>query len=136
MATFNESGLRYDFSDFADFWPFYLSRHMNRTNRHWHFAGITGTLILLVSFVATGSILLLPIALASSYFPAWVGHFGYEKNVPASFQYPILSVQGDLYMYWRMWTRKLSFDFDRHRELITNFRRVAEQLRASRAGTS
>ena len=33
------------------------------------------------------------------YFFAWVGHFVYEKNVPATFTYPLFSLAGDI----RMW---------------------------------
>ncbi|MBX7196530.1 MAG: DUF962 domain-containing protein [Sandaracinaceae bacterium] len=41
-----------------------------------------------------------PAGVAFAYGCAWTGHFGMEKNTPATFQYPLWSLLGDL----RMWT--------------------------------
>lgn len=38
-------------------------------------------------------------ALLVGYGFAWIGHFVFEKNKPASFKQPIYSFMGD----WRMW---------------------------------
>jgi hypothetical protein len=38
-------------------------------------------------------------ALVVGYAFAWVGHFFFEHNRPATFQYPLFSFMGD----WRMW---------------------------------
>ena len=35
------------FSSLDEFWPFYLSQHLNRTNRRLHFAGTTLALVLM-----------------------------------------------------------------------------------------
>ncbi len=42
------------FNSFADFYPFYLSEHSNRTCRRLHFAGSTLSLLCLGMLVATG----------------------------------------------------------------------------------
>jgi hypothetical protein len=34
---------------------------------------------------------------------AWVGHFFFEKNRPATFKYPFYSFMGDWVMYADIW---------------------------------
>jgi len=41
------------FASFAEFYPFYLSEHSNRTSRRLHFVGSCGVLVLLAVAVAT-----------------------------------------------------------------------------------
>jgi|GEM_PF-139251 hypothetical protein len=80
-------GQRY--ASFAEFYPFYLSEHRNRTCRRLHFAGSLLVLGLLVSALITRVwwlLLLMPVA---GYGLAWVGHFVFEKNRPATFTYPL-----------------------------------------------
>ena len=38
------------------------------------------------------------VGIASAYLCAWIGHFGVEGNRPATFQYPLWSLFGDLRM--------------------------------------
>jgi len=38
---------------------------------------------------------------------AWVGHFVFEKNVPATFTYPLYSLMGDWVMWWQTITRQI-----------------------------
>jgi len=45
----------------------------------------------------------------AGYGFAWVGHFGFEHNKPATFQYPIYSLMGDWVMYWQVLTGKIPF---------------------------
>lgn len=106
-----------DITSYRDFWPFYVSQHMNKTNRWLHFTGTTGVLLLagllalrLIAlllgvelvlpgawYVWLGHPLLLPI---SGYGFAWFGHAFFEKNRPATFSYPAWSLVGDFQMYW------------------------------------
>ncbi len=43
-----------------------------------------------------------PAGVACAYGFAWVGHFGFEKNRPASWTYPLYSLASDFRMYGRM----------------------------------
>ena len=72
------------FKSFAEFYPFYLSEHSNRTCRRLHFVGSTLSLLCLGMLVATGKPQYLLYGLLCGYGFAWVGHFGFEKNKPAS----------------------------------------------------
>ena len=86
------------FESFREFYPFYLSEHSNRTSRRLHFVG--SCLVLLI--VAAALLLRKPgwllLVLVFGYGFAWVGHFFFEKNRPATFKYPFYSLMGD----WKM----------------------------------
>jgi hypothetical protein len=42
-------------------------------------------------------------AVISSYALAWIGHFVVERNVPATFRYPVKAGLCDMIMYYKMW---------------------------------
>ena len=92
---------------FAQFYPFYLTEHGNLTCRRLHFAGSTLSLVCLALLVATRNPLWLLAALLVGYGFAWVGHFGFEKNKPASFKRPLYSFMGDWVMYKDIWTGRV-----------------------------
>lgn len=97
------------FPTFADFYPYYLREHQNRTNRRLHFIGTTLLILLAAGILATGAwiwALALPVA---GYGFAWVGHFYFERNRPATFTHPLYSLIGDFRMYADTWTGKLPF---------------------------
>jgi len=88
------------YSSFRDFYPFYLSEHANRTCRRLHFVGTSlVVLIVLVAIVQRDArwLLLAPLA---GYGFAWIGHFFFEKNRPATFTHPLYSFAGDWVMFW------------------------------------
>jgi hypothetical protein len=97
------------FSSFAEFFPFYLSEHGDRTCRRLHFVGSSLALSCLAMLIVTGNFWWLLAGLVAGYAFAWVGHFGFEKNRPATFKYPFYSFAGDWVMYWRMLTGKIPF---------------------------
>ena len=82
-----------------EFYPFYLSEHSNRTCRRLHFVGSTLSLLCLAVLLYTGNPLWLLPTILVGYAFAWVGHFGFEKNKPASFKRPLYSFMGDWAMY-------------------------------------
>jgi len=47
--------------------------------------------------------------LVAGYFFAWVGHFFFEKNRPATFTYPLYSFMGDWVMWRDILTRRMKF---------------------------
>jgi hypothetical protein len=87
------------YETFRDFYPFYLSEHGDRMNRRLHFFGTSISLGLIIAALALGKPWLLLAAAVAGYAFAWVGHFLFEKNRPATFKYPFFSLAGD----WVMW---------------------------------
>lgn len=87
------------FKSFAEFYPFYLGEHSNAVCRRLHFVGTSLSLLFLLALLVTGNGWYLLAGLVCGYAFAWVGHFGFEKNRPASFKRPLYSLMGD----WMMW---------------------------------
>lgn len=95
------------YRSFAEFYLFYLSQHQDLTCRRLHFIGSILVLLLIVMAVVTshwGLLLLTPVV---GYGFAWVGHFIFERNRPATFQYPLYSLMGDWVMFAQILTGKL-----------------------------
>ncbi len=97
------------FKTFAEFYPFYLGEHRHPTCRRLHFVGSTLALGCLVMLLGTGQPLYLLAGLLCGYGFAWLGHFGFEKNRPASFKRPLYSFMGDWVMYRDLWTGRIPF---------------------------
>lgn len=95
---------------FADFYPFYLGEHTDPTCRRLHFVGTTLAVALLITTLLTQRWWLLAVAFLEGYAFAWVGHFFFEHNKPATFKYPLFSFMGD----WRLW-----WDILRRRQRIS-----------------
>lgn len=94
----------YEYKTFAEFYPYYLKEHSNRTCRRLHFIGTTLGLVLVILAVATKMWWLVAVAFIQGYAWAWVGHFVFEHNKPATFKYPWKSYLGD----WKMWGQMLT----------------------------
>jgi hypothetical protein len=92
---------------FREFWPYYLSEHSKPTTRWLHFVGMTSALTILIGSITTGNSRYAWIALVAGYTPAWIAHFGVEKNRPATFKYPLWSLISDFKMWFLMLTRQL-----------------------------
>ncbi|MEL7029277.1 MAG: DUF962 domain-containing protein [Pseudomonadota bacterium] len=84
---------------YADFWPYYLTEHRDPASRRLHYVGSGLSLALLASAFATATPLLVLAAVVSGYFFAWVGHFFFERNKPATFRYPFWSLISDFRMF-------------------------------------
>ncbi len=98
------------YTSIQEFYPFYLSQHQNFTSRILHFIG-TGLLILAfmagMLFHDWRFIVATPFI---GYGFAWVGHFFFEKNKPATFKYPIYSLACDFILFWDLLNGKQSFN--------------------------
>jgi hypothetical protein len=88
-----------EFDRFSEFYPYYLGEHSNRTCRRLHFIGSTLVIAAIVTALITGNLRWLWLAPVAGYGFAWVGHFFFEKNRPATFKHPLYSLWGDWVMY-------------------------------------
>ena len=98
------------YSSFKDFYPFYLGEHSNLVCRRLHFIGTSGVVVIAALVIAQVLPLVWLWAIpVLGYGFAWVGHFFFEKNRPATFKYPFYSLIGDWVMYKDMWIGKIRF---------------------------
>ncbi len=95
------------FTTFREFYPFYLSEHRDRKCRRMHFAGSSLALLFVAIAVVTRNPWWLLAGLVCGYGCAWIGHFVFEKNKPASFKQPLYSFIGDWVMYANTWAGKI-----------------------------
>ncbi len=95
------------FASFAEFYPFYLEEHRHPVSRRLHFVGSLGVIGFLAMALATGGWVWLPAAVVCGYGCAWIGHFFFEKNRPATFRHPIYSLMGDWVMFRDICTGKI-----------------------------
>jgi hypothetical protein len=84
---------------FSDFYPFYMGEHSDRTSRRLHVVG-TGLSLAALAFGLVKDQRALLMAPVLGYGFAWLGHFRFEKNKPATFQYPLYSLMGDFRLFF------------------------------------
>lgn len=97
------------FDSFDRFYPYYLEEHSDRMCRRLHFVGTSLVLAtVLWSVIARNPWLLLLVPLFGYGF-AWIGHFVFERNRPATFQHPFYSLAGDFVMFRDMLTGRIKF---------------------------
>ena len=102
MTSQPAPGERYP--SFKAFYPYYIHEHSNRTCRRIHIVGSALVLVIVAVAIVTLNPWFRLAALFIGYGFAWVGHFFFEKNRPATFQYPLWSLMGD----WRMFFETVS----------------------------
>lgn len=96
-----------EFKSFAEFYDFYLREHSNLTCRKLHFIGTSGVFALLLLFFFTGNLMILAALPFVGYGFAWIGHFLFEGNRPATFRYPYWSLLGDFRLFWDILSGKV-----------------------------
>jgi hypothetical protein len=102
------------FRTFADFYPFYLGEHANPMCRGLHFTGTTIAAVLLIAALVTRRWSLAALAFVAGYAFAWVGHYFFEHNRPATFKYPLFSFIGDWRLWWDILTGKQTIRAVKH----------------------
>jgi len=100
-------------ASFADFWLYYLREHRRPATRALHYIGTSLVVALAIYALLTGKWLLLLAIPLAGYFFAWIGHFGIEKNRPATFTYPLWSLGADFKMWWMWLTGRLGPELQR-----------------------
>lgn len=93
-----EPQLRMPIKHYPDFYRFYLTEHRNIMSRRLHVAGSSIGLFFFTKAIVQRKSKYFLYGLASGYACAWVGHFIFEKNKPASFKQPVYSFISD----WKM----------------------------------
>ena len=98
---------------YKEFYQFYLTEHQDRTCRILHFSGTF--LVFVTAFLAifTGLSFLWILVPVVGYGFAWVGHYFFEKNQPATFKYPLWSLVSDFKMFFQLISGRISFDGSR-----------------------
>ena len=97
------------FNSFAEFYPFYLQEHSNDICRRLHYVGSLLVLSILGYSIANQQWALLWLVPLAGYGFAWVGHFVFEKNRPATFDYPFYSLMADWVMLKDAFTGRIKF---------------------------
>ena len=100
---------------FEEFWPYYVSQPQDPTSRKLHFIGTT---------IAMGCVAVAPFyppaliaAPIAGYGMAWIGHYAFEKNRPATFgglKQAVWSLRGDLRMWKHIVTGTMNEQLEKH----------------------
>jgi hypothetical protein len=101
------SSMKKTFTSLREFYPYYLTEHQNVTSRTLHFVGTALLLCILAYALLTARFSWLWAVPLTGYGFAWVGHFFFEKNKPATFTYPLWSLASDFIMFWHILTGQL-----------------------------
>ena len=95
---------------YNEFYCFYLTEHRNKTNRILHFIGTFLVFVLLFLALYNGwswEWVFLP---QVGYGFGRVGHAFFERNKPATFQYPFWSLLSDFKLFFEILSGRKSFD--------------------------
>jgi len=103
-----EMNFKLPVKNYHEFYRFYLTEHRNIMNRRLHFLGSSIGLYYITKAIRQRKVRYLVYGLVSGYACAWIGHFVFEKNKPASFKQPIYSFISDWKMFVDILKNKLS----------------------------
>ena len=96
-----------EYRSFREFYPAYLAEHGKRSTRRLHFLGTLLVIVVVARAIWTGNPRWLLLAPVFGYGLAWIGHFVFERNRPATFRHPLYSLAGDFVMFKDMLTGRL-----------------------------
>lgn len=95
------------YNNLREFYPYYLLEHQNLVSRTLHFIGTSLFLAALATSLLLPNYWLLLLCPVLGYGFAWVGHFFFEKNRPATFTYPLMSLASDFIMFYHILTLQI-----------------------------
>jgi hypothetical protein len=98
-----------EFKNFSEFYPFYLTEHVNKSNRILHFIGTSILILIFIYAILADEYELIWLCPLVGYGFAWAGHMIFEKNRPATFKHPLYSLAADFVMWWQLLTKKIYF---------------------------
>jgi hypothetical protein len=97
----------YKYKTLGEFYPYYLTEHQDPISRTLHFIGTGGFIFICIFAILTQNWWLLLLGPVCGYGFAWVGHFVFEKNKPATFIYPAFSLASDFVMFYHILTLQI-----------------------------
>ena len=95
------------YTNFQEFWPFYLSEHRKERTRNLHIlaTGVGGLFALLG--VLSLNLFLILLAAAVVFGAGHYVHEKIEQNKPSTYAYPLWNLQADGKLFWLFVTGKL-----------------------------
>jgi hypothetical protein len=99
--------------DYNEFWPAYLNAHRKKSTRALHYIGTLsgmGCLVLAIVYLDWRFLVAAPVI---GYACAWIGHFAFEGNKPATFGHPLWSFYSDYRMLFLWATGRLDGEMKR-----------------------
>jgi len=106
--------LKNQFHALQEFWPYYVREHSKAGTRRLHFIGNTNLFFWLLLALLRLDLWIVLWAVISSYALAWIGHFFVERNIPATFRYPLQAALCDMYMYYKMWRGEMDAEVGKY----------------------
>jgi hypothetical protein len=103
-----------EYKTLREFYPYYLNEHQDATCRALHFAGTSLFFVFLMGAFLFHNLNILWLCPLSGYGFAWVGHFFFEKNKPATFKYPLFSLLSDFKLYFEIVAGKEKINPTKH----------------------
>ena len=97
------------YTSLKEFYPYYLTEHQNPTSRLLHFTGTGLVLVVLITALLWANYSWLIAIPVIGYGFAWIGHFFFEKNKPATFTYPFYSLASDFILFFDLLRGKEKF---------------------------
>ena len=106
------------YKTFWSFYPYYLIEHSDPVCRATHYIGTTGLFLIVAASIYFGNAKLLFLLPVVGYGFAWLGHFAFEKNKPATFQYPLYSLGSDFVMYFHFLTGQINHRLEEAKKTV------------------
>lgn len=101
------------YSSLKEFYPYYLEEHQNSICRKLHFIGTALLFVILAYSIFTSNYYWLFAIPIVGYGFAWVGHFFFEKNKPATFKYPFYSLASDFILFFDLLIGRQPFNTEK-----------------------